>query len=128
MCDLVLNMSLSFCSVFPRKKVFFNKRNQFPCKHITCIPRWNSVESTVSTLFQRGIHVMCYSIFSRPSWSYRDVITTLPNIYNCDFCQNSFKIVYYFHRKAPWQALNRVLNTFLSYSYFTSNFLYFCFR
>ena len=28
-------------------------------KHSTCVPRWNNVETTVSTSFQRGIHVVC---------------------------------------------------------------------
>ena len=30
-----------------------------PYKHSTCIPRWNGVETFVSTSFQRGIHVVC---------------------------------------------------------------------
>ena len=28
-------------------------------KHTTWIPRWNDVETTVSTSFQRRIHVVC---------------------------------------------------------------------
>ena len=32
---------------------------KFPYKHTTSIPRWNEVETTVSTSFQRGIHVVC---------------------------------------------------------------------
>ena len=28
-------------------------------EHITCIPRWNNLERTVSTSFQRGTHVVC---------------------------------------------------------------------
>ena len=35
----------------------------FPYKHTTCIPRWNDVETTVFTLFQRGIHVLCLRIY-----------------------------------------------------------------
>ena len=30
-----------------------------PYKHSTSIPRWNDVETVVSTSFQRGIHVKC---------------------------------------------------------------------
>ena len=30
-----------------------------PTNTPTCIPRWNDVETTVSTSFQRGIHVEC---------------------------------------------------------------------
>ena len=30
-----------------------------PYKHITYIPRWNNVETTVSASFQRGVHVAC---------------------------------------------------------------------
>ena len=69
-------------------------------------------------------HTWCiWSPFRWLSWSYRDVISTLSNIYNVDFCQKvvKSKIIYYFHKKAPWEVLNRVLNTSLSYS-FTSNF------
>ena len=29
-------------------------------KHTTCIARWNDVETTVFTSFQRGIHVVCF--------------------------------------------------------------------
>ena len=31
----------------------------FPYKHSTCIPRWNDAKTTISTSFQRGIHVVC---------------------------------------------------------------------
>ena len=31
---------------------------ELPYKHTTWIPRWNDVETAVSTLFQRGIHVV----------------------------------------------------------------------
>ena len=30
-----------------------------PYKHTKWIPRWNDMETTVSTLFQREIHVVC---------------------------------------------------------------------
>ena len=32
---------------------------ELPYKHTTRIPRWNDVETAVSTSFQRGIHVVC---------------------------------------------------------------------
>ena len=35
--------------------------NSLPYKHTTCIPHWNDVDTVVSTLFQRGIHVVCLS-------------------------------------------------------------------
>lgn len=31
---------------------------QHPYKRMACIPRWNDVEATVSTLFQFGIHAV----------------------------------------------------------------------
>ena len=31
-------------------------------KHSTCIPRWNDVETNVSTSFLRGIHVECFIV------------------------------------------------------------------
>ena len=34
------------------------KSKYYPYKHTMCIPRWNDVETTVSTSFQRGIHVV----------------------------------------------------------------------
>ena len=44
---------ISFCSS--------RKVNSYivPYKHSTCIPRWNEVETNVSTSFQCGIHVEC---------------------------------------------------------------------
>ena len=33
-----------------------------PYKHTTCIPRWNDIETTVSTSFQLGIHVVFVAI------------------------------------------------------------------
>ena len=30
-----------------------------PYKYTTWIPRWNDGETTVSTSFQRGVHVVC---------------------------------------------------------------------
>ena len=30
-------------------------------KHTTWIPRWNDVETAVSTSFQRGIHMVCFA-------------------------------------------------------------------
>ena len=43
--------------------------SDLPYKHTTCIPRWNEVEITVSTSFQRGIHmVWLYGSFFRFSF------------------------------------------------------------
>ena len=38
---------------------FFTKEHPLPYKHTTWNPRWNDVETTFSTLFQRGIHLVC---------------------------------------------------------------------
>ena len=35
----------------------WKSKETFPYKHTTWIPRWNNVETAVSTFFQRGIHV-----------------------------------------------------------------------
>ena len=37
----------------------FQVREREPYKHTTWIRRWNDVETTVSTSFQSGIHVVC---------------------------------------------------------------------
>ena len=38
---------------------FFHLIQNLGCKHTKWIPRWNDVEMTVSTSFQRKIHVVC---------------------------------------------------------------------
>ena len=44
--------SLTFYFNTPRKR-------QKPCRLTTCVPRWEDVETVVSTSLQRGIHVVC---------------------------------------------------------------------
>ena len=55
------NISMSFerrphCIKLTRIRVFTDPCS---CKHTTCISRWNDVETSVSTPFERGIHMVC---------------------------------------------------------------------
>ena len=48
--------------------IFWNENNKiiklsYPYNHTMWIPRWNDVETAVSTSFQRGIHVVCLQGF-----------------------------------------------------------------
>ena len=51
-------------------------------KHITRIPRWNNVEATVSTSFQRGIHIVYLYI--------HNCFQTLSKIYDGAYLQKYF--------------------------------------
>ena len=59
-----------------RNKTFFVIFRGFPCKHTTCISRWNELETVVSTSLQRGIHVVSLQGFSSQK---------LPQDRECDF-------------------------------------------
>ena len=48
-------MAMLCAEMFTEMTLEFPKQ---PYKHNRCIPRWNDVETVVSTSFQRGIHVM----------------------------------------------------------------------
>ena len=59
-----------------RNKTFFVIFRGLPCKHTTCISRWNEVETVVSMSLQRGIHVVSLQGFSSQK---------LPQDRECDF-------------------------------------------
>ena len=62
-------ITLRYCNFLLRhiSPTLFSKFNKFiQYKHNACIPRWNDVETTVSTSFQRGIHVAC--LYSASAW------------------------------------------------------------
>ena len=48
-----------FATIVNSQKTVTNAFKAPTYKHSTCIPRWNDVETVVSTSFQRGIHVKC---------------------------------------------------------------------
>ena len=60
--------------------------SSFPCKHTTCIPRWNDSETVLSTSLQRGTHVVCLQGCSH----------TYPEYYN-PWCSDGFRLL----RKSP---------------------------
>ena len=56
------------CRIWTGKAVNYFRKNLYPYKYFTWIPRWNDVKTVVSTSFQRGIHVVCLlgsSMFDR---------------------------------------------------------------
>ena len=62
---------------------------KFPCKHTTCIPRWNDVATVVSTVFQRENHVVCLHsgiviilvrlVFNKGGWSCNPFQVNFPS-------------------------------------------------
>ena len=50
-----LSLLHCFCKVYGNRII----KRVNPYKHTACIPRWNDVETIVSTSFQRGIHLVC---------------------------------------------------------------------
>ena len=51
------NKNIVFSNILVLYQIIFCVHT--PHKHTTWIPHWNDVETTVSTSFQRGIHVVC---------------------------------------------------------------------
>ena len=57
--DPVLNATEIFSRRATVLKITLARNSLVPYKHTTWIPLSNDVETTVSTAFQRGIHVAC---------------------------------------------------------------------
>ena len=53
---LMIRRCLNVRAVIPANEHIYRL---IPYRHTTCIPRWNDMETTVSTSFQRGIQVLC---------------------------------------------------------------------
>ena len=55
MKKLLTKLKVKFAALKSKAMFFLN----YAYRHGTCAPRWNGVETTFSTSFQRGIHVLC---------------------------------------------------------------------
>ena len=61
LCKTISNILFNFIPHHSHKKRkdSLETRVELLYKHTTCIPRWNDVETTASTSFQLGIHMVC---------------------------------------------------------------------